>query len=123
VVAVTLVGMLGSWQTIHLPFDAPSYHTVTLACLILIVVIMAVFVNNLLNQAMKHVRKIWNDTAVVKQQGGGGGNDDDNRNHHHVDLNDPSTFVIRTTYERLKDGWKQLRLQMNVNYAVISVSE
>lgn len=108
-----MVGMLGSWQTIQLPFNAPSYHTVTMACLILIVVIMAVFVNNLLNQAMKHLRKIWNDTAAVKQ-----GDDDSN---HHVDLNDPSTFVIRTSYERLKDGWKQLRLQVNINYAVISV--
>ena len=115
VVAVTMVGILGSWQSIQLPSSAPSYHTITLACLILIVVIMAVFVNNLFNQSIKHLRKLWNDTAV--KQG-----DDNNNNNNHVDINDPSTFVIRTPYERLTDGWKQLRLQMDVNYAVIWVS-
>ena len=113
VVAVTMVGILGSWQSIQLPSSAPSYHTITLACLILIVVIMAVFVNNLFNQSIKHLRKLWNDTAV--KQG-------DDNNNNHVDINDPSTFVIRTPYEHLTDGWKQLRLQMDVNYAVIWVS-
>ena len=110
VVCVTMVGILGSWQTIQLPSSAPSYHTITLVCLILIVVIMAVFVNNLANQSMKHLRKIWNDTAAVTPD------------NYHGTMDETSTFAIRTPYERINDGWKQLRRQFELNYAVIWVS-
>ena len=110
VVCVTMVGILGSWQTIHLPSSSPSYHTITLVCLILIVVIMAVFVNNLANQTMKHMRKIWNDTATQPDDNDGSIDDD------------PSILTFRSPYDRMKDGWKLLRRQFELNYAVIWVS-
>ena len=108
VVCVTVVGILGSWQPV-LPSNAPSFQTITLVCLILIVVVMAIFVNIVTHKAMKSMRRIWIETAEKHENSNG-------------TMDDDSTIVVRTRYERMKEGWKLLRHQFELNYAVICVS-
>ena len=109
VICVTMVGIFGSWQTIKLSSNSPSYQTITLVCLILTVVVMAIFVNIVANKAMKHMRKIWTESA-------------DKQVNNNGTMDDISSIVVRTRYERMKDGWKQLQRQFELNYAITCVS-
>ena len=105
VICVTVVGILGSWQTIQLPSNSPDDQTITLVCLILILIVSAIFFNIVANKAIKHVRTIWTE-AADKQ----------------VVIDDTIIMVVRTPYERMKDGWKRLKRLFETHYAVICVS-